>query len=113
MKNPMKMVLGSFAVMTLLSTVSFASSGEYANPEKGKSVYQKMFYKACGITCTAMAKKHTQSEWENAYKAGKVQELINKYCSIMDDLNPNEQKLIYDYMYYAAKDSGHVEPCSD
>jgi hypothetical protein len=31
----------------------------------------------------------------------------------MKDLSKKEQKLIFDYMYYHAKDSGHVAACTD
>jgi hypothetical protein len=61
-----------------------------------------------------MAKKHTQQEWEMALKEGKVQDLIAQHnCPIMDELNKDEQKLVYDFMYYHAKGSGHVAQCTD
>lgn len=84
-----------------------------ANPVRGQKVYANKFYKACGITCDEMAKKYTQAEWSSAYTSGKVQDLIGKYCPIMDELNDREQRLVYDYMYYHAKGSGFVAPCND
>ena len=113
MRNSIKLAFGSLVAVALLSSSSFAADRDSANPQRGKKIYEKLFYKACGITCTTMAKKYSQAEWEQAYSKGKVQDLINKHCTIMEDLSAKEQKLIYDYMYYHANDSGHVAPCVD
>lgn len=86
---------------------------ENANPVRGQKVYANKFYKACGITCDEMAKKYTQAEWSTGFTSGKVQDLVGKYCPIMDELNDKEQRLIYDFMYNHAKDSGFVAPCND
>lgn len=113
MKNIGKLVIGSALAVSIFSSGLLAVDMDNANPQKGQKIYQALFYKACGITCNTMAKKYTQNEWENAYKAGKVQDLMSKHCSIMEDLTTKEQRVIYDYMYYHAKDSGHVAPCED
>jgi len=86
---------------------------EFANPQRGQKIYAKMFYTKCGITCGEMAKKHTQDEWEQFFKEKKVGEAIGEYCPIMDELNEKEQRLVYDFMYHHASDSGHVADCED
>jgi hypothetical protein len=82
-----------------------------ANPVRGQKLYAKYFYTKCGMTCGEMAKKFTQAEWESFFRKGLVEEKINDYCSIMDDLSTKQISLIYDYMYYHAKDSGRLAPC--
>lgn len=125
MKNKILTVTSSLALGAMIFTGCTANNQpsvsdakpavdmEYANPERGKKIYAKMFYSKCGITCEEMAKKHTQSEWENYFLNEKVGDAIGEYCPIMDELNKKEQRLVYDFMYYHASDSGHVAQCED
>lgn len=86
---------------------------EYANPQKGQKIYNKLIYKECGITCNQMAKKYTQDEWEQFQIEGQTMEVISDICPIVKEFNPKEIRVIYDYMYYHASDSGHVAECRD
>jgi hypothetical protein len=86
---------------------------EYSNPQKGQKLYSKLIYKSCGITCNDMAKKHTQEEWEQFQLNGQTMDVISDICPIVKDFNPKEVRVIYDYMYYHASDSGHVAECTD
>ncbi len=86
---------------------------EYSNPQKGQKLYSKLIFRSCGITCNTMAKKYTQDEWEKFQLEGNTMEIISDICPIVEDWNPKEVRVIYDYMYYHASDSGHVAECSD
>lgn len=106
------LLLASLAFANNYNSPSPAGIGDDgANPLKGQKLYAKYFYSQCGITCEEMAKKYTQKEWETFLRKGLVAEKIDEHCSIMDSLSGKQITLIYDYMYYHAKDSGRLAPC--
>lgn len=55
-----------------------------------------------------MAKKHTQAEWTNIYKSGKLNETMKIYCPTAKAFKSSEEKHVTDFLYAFASDSGKI-----
>jgi len=81
-----------------------------ADALKGQKIYAKKLKRVCGISGGRFTAKHTQDEWNEIYKAGKLKEEISQICpsiKIEDKLIPD----IYDFVKKYASDSGKVPSC--
>jgi len=81
-----------------------------ADALKGQKIYAKKLKTSCGISGGRFTAKHTQDEWDEIYKSGKLKEEISQIChniKVEDRLIPD----IYDFVKKYASDSGRVPSC--
>ncbi len=105
----MKKLLGFiFSVVLILG---FSSSMAMADAAKGQKLYSKKLKKACGFTGAKMAAKHTQDEWEEINKSGKLVDEIKKVCPNVKSVKKSYIPHLYDFFYKYASDSGNVPSC--
>ena len=99
-----------------LSTAMVLSLGAVtasADADKGLKLYAKKLKDACGMSGAAMAGKHTQSEWEDLYKNGKLADEIKKLCPSVKDGDVADKYLehYFDFFHKFGSDSGNVPSC--
>lgn len=82
-----------------------------ADVTKGQNLVKKYLKKDCGFDGAKLAQEREQSEWEKAYKDGKLTDEIKKICPASKPLKEKYLKHIYDFLYNYAKDSGNVPSC--
>ncbi len=102
-----KVALAALLGLGLLSTTVSADAG------KGQKLYAKKLKKACGMNGAKMAAKHTQDEWEEIEKSGKLKSEIEHICPNVKEkaLKDKYLKHYYDFFYNFASDSGNVPSC--
>ncbi len=107
----MKKFLGIVAAGTL--AVSLLSTSAMADPAKGQKIYLKKLKKACGFNGAKMSAMHTQDEWEEIKKSGKLEDEIIKLCPKVKKGYLKKKWLddLYDFFYKYASDSGNVPSC--
>jgi len=98
----------AIAALLGLAVVSTTASADAA---KGQKIYSKKLKKACGMNGAKFAAKHTQDEWEQIHKAGKMAEEIGKICPKATNYKAKYDNDIYDFANEFASDSGNVPSC--
>ncbi|QHG92061.1 cytochrome C [Sulfurimonas sp. CVO] len=103
-------------VKIALSTALILSVGAVtasADADKGQKLYAKKLKEACGMSGAAMAGKHTQTEWEDLHKSGKLADEIKKLCPSVDDGDIKDKYLehYFDFFHKFGSDSGNVPAC--
>ena len=107
MNNLLKTVLASVMILAVSSTVASA------DVNKGKKLYMKKLKKHCEISGAAMAAKHTQGEWTDIRKAGKMAQEIKTICPKVKDsaIKDKYMEHYYDFFKEYGSDSGNVPSC--
>jgi len=107
MKRVMMIVLSVSFLMGTLSTPAEASA------KKGQKLFKKKLRKACRFSGVKFARKHTQDEWEDIYKAGKFPQETKKICPRLklDKIKKSWWPHIYDFTHEYATGSSHVPSC--
>jgi hypothetical protein len=103
-----KLLKLAFAAAVALSLSSTVASADVA---KGQKLYSKKLKKACGMTGTKMAGKHTQDEWEAIMEEGKLTDEIMKICPNVKKVKEKFVPHYFDFFYEYASDSGNVPSC--
>jgi len=80
------------------------------NPSKGQKIFARKLKKECGVNGGVIAKKHTQSEWQELIKNKKLADEISSMCN---GAKVNEKYLpdIGAFFIQFASDSGNVPSC--
>ncbi len=102
---------GIIALITLVAVLGFVSTPVFADVNKGQKIFIKMMKKPCGFNGGEMAKKHTQTEWQEINDAGNLNEELLKECPNAKPLNDRYLPHVYDFLYNYASDSGNVPAC--
>ncbi|WP_331774893.1 cytochrome C [Sulfurospirillum sp. 1612] len=105
MKKLLVLVFAAIVGLSFISTSAFASS------DKGQKIIIKKLKKPCGFNGGVLAKKHTQGEWTAIYKAGKLNDELQKLCPKAKPLKKKYTKHVYDFLNNFASDSGNVPSC--
>jgi hypothetical protein len=107
MNSLLKVVLASVMVLAVSTTVASA------DVKKGQKLFTKKLKGACGITGAAMAGKHTQGEWTDIQKSGKMADEIKVICPKVKDkaLKDKYMEHYYDFFKEYGSDSGNVPSC--
>ena len=105
-----KIVKIALAAAIMLTMGATAASADVA---KGQKLYMKKLKKSCNIKGAAFAGKHSQSEWEEINKAGKLADEIKTICPAAKDGDLKDKYLehYYDFFHEYANDSGNVPAC--
>jgi len=107
-KNMFRLIL-AIAVGFMLFNISAS-----ADPVKGEKIINRLIMRAggCSIPAPRIALAHSLKEWEAIYKAGKLEEEIQKLCPKMGKLQKIENKKyaqdVFDYLEHYANDSGAI-----
>ena len=105
MKRLLIVVFAAIVGLSFISTSAFASSG------KGQKIIVRKLKKPCGFNGGVLAKKHTQEEWTEIFKAGKLNAELKKICPKAKPLKKSYLKNVYDFLNNFASDSGNVPSC--
>lgn len=105
-----KIVKIMLAVAILLAVGTTTAS---ADVNKGQKLYMKKLNKTCHIKGNIFAGKHSQSEWEKIYEAGKLVDEIRTICPAAKDKDLSDRYLehYYDFFHEYANDSGNIPSC--
>jgi hypothetical protein len=83
---------------------------EIGNPSKGQKIFTRKLKKACGVNGGVIAKKHTQNEWKEIIKEGKLANTISSLCN---GAKVKDKYLldIGSFFIQYANDSGNIPSC--
>jgi hypothetical protein len=101
-----------FIVLVLFGVVGSTVTST-ADITKGQKLFKKKFRKACRFSGVKFARKHTQDEWADIYKAGKFPDEAKKICPRLklDKVKKSWWPHIYDFAHEYAAGSAHVPSC--
>ncbi|PNV82547.1 MAG: cytochrome C [Sulfurimonas sp.] len=107
MNKIVKIALGAALIL------SVGASTASADANKGQKLFAKKLKDACGMTGAAMAGKHTQGEWEDLHKNGKLAQEIKTICPSVkdDDVADKYLEHYFDFFHKFGSDSGNVPAC--
>jgi len=101
------------ALLVTLGMLIFSSYGS-ADPSKGEKILNKVIMRAggCQTPTARIAMAHSLAEWQAIYKAGKLEEEIQKLCPKMGALpkitNKKYAQDVFEYLEHYANDSGAI-----
>ena len=105
MNKLLKLVLAGAVALAMSTTVASA------DVTKGQKLFSKKLKKACGITGSKMAAKHTQDEWEEIMENGEMAKEIKTICPKVEKVKEKFIPHYFDFFYEYASDSGNVPSC--
>ncbi|HIQ28547.1 MAG TPA: cytochrome C [Sulfurovum sp.] len=106
MKNITKIALGSLIGLTLLTI-----STDAASINKGQKIFSKKLKGACGFTGAKFAASFKQKEWEEIFKAGKMEEEARKLCPNIQVWEKKWEVNLFEFVYEYGADSGNEPAC--
>ena len=96
-------------MVSIIFGLSLLASNLFASAEgKGNRIFLRVLMTTCKSTGFQMAQKHTQEEWAKIYKAGMLNQEIERLCPGAKDLKDNEIKYVSTFFHAFASDSGQV-----
>ncbi len=101
----MKLLISALFAIGLFSAVATA------DPSKGEKILTRVIHSGCPMPASRLAMAHSQKEWEEIYKAGKMAEEIKKMCPKLGEIKPLSKKYaqdVYEYLEHYSNDSGAI-----
>ena len=98
-------------LLAIFIGTGLVSTSVYADVSKGQKLYSKKLKKACSMTGAKMAAKHTQDEWEEINKSGRLEAEIKNICPGLKGVKGKYLPHLYDFFYEYGSDSGNVPSC--
>jgi len=101
-----------FVMIVAFGMVGMTAAAD-ASAAKGQKLFKKKLRKACRFSGVKFARKHTQDEWEDIYKAGKFPDEAKKICPRLklDKIKKSWWPHIYDFTHEYATGSSRVPSC--
>jgi len=99
------------AVPALILGLGLAASFASADPIKGEKILNRAIHDDCVLTAPKLASQHTLAEWEALFKAGKMEDEVQKLCKRekpIKPFNPKYAQHVFEYMEHYANDSGAI-----
>ena len=104
----MKKIIFASVLIGLMGSVNVAM----ADAAKGQKIYTKMLKTKCGMSGVKFASSHSQSDWSNIMKSGKMEEEVKKLCpDVKGIVNKEQVQHLFDFAHEYASDSGNVPAC--
>lgn len=98
-------------VVTILFGLAIFSTSVSADAAKGQKIYLKKMKAPCGFNGTKFAHSHTQKEWDDIHKDGKMEEQIKKLCPNIQEWNKKWDNDLFEFTHKYASDSGNIPSC--
>jgi len=99
------------AALALILGLGLAASFASADPIKGEKILNRAIHDDCALTAPKLASQHSLAEWDALFKAGKMEEEVNKLCQRKQPIKPFNSKYaqyVFEYMEHYANDSGAI-----